>query len=143
MSSGPTYKPIKVLVYEFVPSKQDFLRLSYVKNSSRNDSPEFAPSYAPPLGLYNPSVKTLREKCLIHIDSIISEERNPGEFSCGDTSIISWRAFEAVNLYRRTSKKIEQQVSRATRNACYYSLNNLPRILCYRRQSCSTQYIIF
>jgi hypothetical protein len=62
-------------------------------------------SYAPPLDLYNTEVDYLRYICLDYIKSIISQERDPKEIIWGDISIISWKVFEAVNRYRKSSKK--------------------------------------
>jgi hypothetical protein len=111
MSSGAGYPVMMLTVYEFVPSNPEFLKLSYVRSSSRKDSQMFARSYAPPLGLYGAEVDHLRYICLDHIKSIISQDRDPGEFIWGDTSIISWKVFEAVNRYRKSSEKFENNVS--------------------------------
>jgi hypothetical protein len=113
MSSGAAYPVMALTVYEFVPSNREFLKLSYVRSSSRRDLQVFECSYAPPLGLYGADVDHLKHICLDHIKSIISQERDPGEFTRGDTSIISWKVFEAVNRYRKSSKEFENDVSRA------------------------------
>lgn len=120
MSSGPAYPAMVLTVYEFVPSNPVILMLSYVENGSSNDCKKFSRSYAPPVGLFGPELSHLKHICLKHIKSVISQERDPGECTLGDTSIMSWKVFEAVNRYRKSSMKPEKNVSRTTKHKYTY-----------------------
>lgn len=111
MSSGPDYPKMQLTVTEFVPSNREFLSLKYVGKAAAGDDHEFAPSYAPPLGVYDTEKQDLEKNCLSHVKSIIMQRRSPGEFLLGDTSLISWKAFEAVNEYRKHSSGTGENVS--------------------------------
>jgi hypothetical protein len=105
MSSGPDYPSIYLTATEFQPLKLDFLSFKYVApNKNTDEQPQkFSTSYAPPIGLHGFSSADLQKTCLNHIRSIINRERSVGEADLGDTSTISWKIFEAVNRYRRSS----------------------------------------
>lgn len=111
MSSGLEYPTNQVVVAEFVPSNRQFLSLSYVKQAICGDQYEFAASYAPPWGLYGPGTDFLKNTCLNHITSIIEQSQSLGECALGDTSIILWELYEAVNHYRISSRGIGEEVS--------------------------------
>jgi hypothetical protein len=104
MSSGPTYPKMRLTATEFRPLNQEILALNLVASKEDTDGQcfKFIPSYAPPFGLDRVSAKELRKICLEHIKAIIEKERDVGEADQGDISIISWKAFEAVNRYRRS-----------------------------------------
>ena len=104
MSSGPNYAKMRLKATEFRPLNQDILVLNLVasKEDTANQCLKFIPSYAPPFGLYCVSAEELRNICLEHINAIIEKERDVGEADQGDISIISWKAFEAANRYRRS-----------------------------------------
>jgi hypothetical protein len=105
MSSGPEYEKLHLTVTEFRPRNEDFLVLDIVglKDETNNQYQGFIPSYAPPFGLRRTSAKELRKKCLDHIISIIEQERDIGEATRGDISIISLKIFEAVNNFRKSN----------------------------------------
>jgi hypothetical protein len=103
MSSGPDYPKMHLIVTEFVPSNREFLSLTYVEKAAAGDDHKFAHSYAPPLGVYDTVKQNLEKNCLSHMKSIITQSRSLGELLHGDTSVISWKAFEAVNRYRKHS----------------------------------------
>jgi len=106
MSSGPIYDKLRLTVTEFQPRNEDFLALNYVgpKDDTNDQCQTFIPSYAPPFGLHHTSAKELKTKCLDHIISIIGRERDIGEATRGDISIMSWKIFEAVNNYRKSNE---------------------------------------
>jgi hypothetical protein len=99
ISSGPFYPAIKLTVHEFQPSNPEFLALLYMR--SKNGC-QFRNQYSLPLGIHDTETKELREKCLSHIQSIADGERYFGELCYGDTSVISWVCFEAINRYRKS-----------------------------------------
>lgn len=103
MSSGPDYPKMQLIVTEFVPSNREFLSLTFVEKAATGDDHEFAHSYAPPLGVCDTVKQNLEKICLSHMKSIITQSRSLGEIIHGDTSVISWKAFEAVNRYRKHS----------------------------------------
>jgi hypothetical protein len=105
ISSGPDYPPIRLTVCEFVPKNREFLFLKYVEttNDTGKKCYKFTESFAPPLGLDRDDLVDLREKCKSHVSSIIDRERDIGEATRGDTSMLSWEVFEAINRYRRSS----------------------------------------
>lgn len=105
MSSGPDYPKINLIVTEFRPLNVEFLAFNVVGPGEGTDGEcqRFTPSYAPPFGLHDTSPEDLKSMCLNHIKSIIKQERDVGEANHGDISIISWKVFEAVNRYRRSS----------------------------------------
>jgi hypothetical protein len=105
MSSGPEYDNMHLTVTEFEPKNEDFLAFNLVgpKDDTNNHSQRFIPSYAPPFGLHRASTKELKSKCLDHIKSIIQKERDIGEATRGDISIISWKVYEAINNYRKSN----------------------------------------
>jgi hypothetical protein len=102
IKSGPTYPPIRLVVHEFLPKDQNFLALPQLVTNEINNESRIAVSYAPPLGLNEPT-NAVKQKCLEHIKSIIKSERNAGEVEYGETSQISWRVLEAVSQYQRPS----------------------------------------
>ena len=104
MLSGPTYPKMRLTATEFRPLNQKILALKLVASKADTDGQclKFIPSYAPPFGLYCVRAEELRHICLEHIKAIIEKERDVGEADQGDISIISWKAFEAVNRYRRS-----------------------------------------
>jgi len=104
MSSGPEYEKIHISVTEFQPRNEEFLALNFVATQHEKDGEyqRFIPSYAPPFGLHGAGAKGLKNKCQDHIRSIIEKERHSGEAKRGDTSLISWNIFEAVNNYRKS-----------------------------------------
>jgi hypothetical protein len=105
MSSGPDYPVIRLTATEFLSLNHEFLAINYVIPNKDTDGQcqKFTRSYAPPIGLFGIRPEDLRSKCSDHIRSIISQERDVGEAKYGDISMISWKAFEAVNRYRRSS----------------------------------------
>jgi hypothetical protein len=105
MSSGPDYPVIDLMATEFRPLKPDFLDFEYViSDENTGDGLQtFFKSYAPPIGLKGVDPRHLRKICQDHIKSIINRERSVGEASYGDTSIIAWEIFEALNRYRRSN----------------------------------------
>lgn len=105
MSSGPDYPAIRLTATEFQVLHNEFLLLDYVIpiKDTNNQRQSFTQSYAPPLGLYETGPEELRAKCSDHIKRIISQKRDTGEVNCGDVSIITLQAFEAINTYRRSS----------------------------------------
>lgn len=105
MSSGPIYDKLRLTITEFEPQNEDFLALNFVGPKDDTNSPyqRFIPSYAPPFGLHRTSAKELKTNCRHHIESIIEKERDIGEATRGDISIISWKIFEAVNNYRKSN----------------------------------------
>jgi len=105
MSSGPQYPIIYLRVTEFRPLKHEVLSFDYLgpSTSAGYQSQSITTSYSPPLGLYKISRKELRLVCLNHIKAIIEQDRQVGEVTEGDISIISWRVFETVNRYRKSS----------------------------------------
>jgi hypothetical protein len=104
MLSGPNYPKIHLRVTEFRPLNQEILALNLVasKENTADQCNKYIPSYAPPFGLCDVSAKELRSICLEHIKAIIEEERDIGEADQGDISIITWKAFEVLNRYRRS-----------------------------------------
>jgi hypothetical protein len=113
MSSGPEYPTFTLMAREFLPSdsalNSGFLALPYVaKKHTRESHHTFTHSYAPPLALYDPDSNDLREKCSVHLKSIVERERDVGEATRGDTSMLSWKVFEAINHYRKSYKPNEQ-----------------------------------
>lgn len=106
MMSGPCYRTIELSVTEFLPLDKDFLAFNIVAPAQSTNGPcqRFIPSYAPPFGLCDPRLDDLKKVCSDHIKAIIKKERSFGEAKHGDVSIISFKAFEAVNRYRRFSK---------------------------------------
>jgi len=105
MSSGPHYPIMHLTANEFKPLKHEVPSLDYLGPSTRagDQSQSITISYSLPIGLYKNSRKDLRVMCLNHIKSIIEQDRHVGEVTEGDISIISWRVFEAVNRYRKSS----------------------------------------
>jgi hypothetical protein len=117
MSSGPAYPTIKLVVHEFVPSNREFLSLSYVKQGLAGAWQKFAPSYAPPLGLYSTEGSALRNACLRYIMSVTKQDRDGRECTLGDTSTISWNVLSAVNRYQRSITGTEDVVSTLYENS--------------------------
>jgi hypothetical protein len=105
ISSGPDYPPIRLTVHEFLPKNLEFLYLKYVgtTNGAGEKCHKFTESFAPPLGIDGDYLVDLRKKCKSHVNSIIDQERDIGEATRGDTSMLSWEIFEAINRYRRSS----------------------------------------
>jgi hypothetical protein len=95
-------------VTEFRPLDEDFLALNIVDPEERTDDQRqrFIQSYAPLFGLRNSNSEILKIACSEHIRAIIKREREFGEAVYGDISILSWKAFEAVNPYRRSSREL-------------------------------------
>ena len=108
MSSGPQYPSLRLVVHEFQPKIEEFLVLPYIGNSTGNKGYEFTPSYAPPVGLHGTDFQDVEEKCSSHIDSIIEQERDIEEAASGDTSMLSWKIYQAVNEYRQSCAPNEQ-----------------------------------
>lgn len=104
MSSGPKYDIFHLTITEFRPRDEDFLAFNVVgpKDDGDSQSQRFIASYAPPFGLHRTSAKELKNKCLDHIKSIIEMERDIGEATRGDISMLSWQVFEVVNNYRKS-----------------------------------------
>jgi hypothetical protein len=105
VSCGPIYENLRLTVTEFLPRNEDFLALNFVgpKDDANGQCQRFIPSYAPPFGLHRTSAKELKKKCRNHIMSIIEMERDIGEATRGDISIVTWKIFEAVNNYRKSN----------------------------------------
>src|SRR5450432_1460977 len=99
LSSGPTYPKIYLTAHEFSTSNAEDLALDYVGTDEKCH--KFTRSYAPPWALYKVDRKTLKEVCFKHVKGIINLERDIGEATMGDTSMLSWEVFEALNRYRR------------------------------------------
>jgi hypothetical protein len=106
MSSGPRYPAIHLTAYEFRPLSRESLALEYIvpSMSASNQRQWSTKFYSLPIGLNENNRKDLRGVCVNHIRSIIEQEQHADEVTEGDISIISWRIFEAVNRYRRSSR---------------------------------------
>ena len=106
LSSGRDYQPIRLTVHEFLPKNREFLSLKYVGTTSDANEKchKFTDSFAPPLGLHDDDSVDLKKKLITHIKSIIDRERDIGEATRGDISMLSWEVFEAINRYRRSSQ---------------------------------------
>jgi hypothetical protein len=105
MLSGPHYPAMHLAVDELVPRSHEFPGLDYIVPSmSASDQRQWFTKFCSlPFGMNENSRKGLREVCVNHIGSIIEQEQHIGEATEGDISIISWKVFEAVNRYRRSS----------------------------------------
>ncbi len=105
MLSGPNYPKIRLRATEFRALTEESIALDLVAPDGDTEDHcfKFIQSYAPPLGLHGISARELRRLCIDHIKSIIDKKRDKGEADQGDISLISWKAFEAVNRYRRSN----------------------------------------
>jgi hypothetical protein len=104
ISSGPTYQPISLWVYEFQPPNENVLSLPQIKtDKDGNFTSEFTRRYAPPYAIPLTATGLLLEQCREHVELIARGPRCEGELYYKDTSIVPWKIFKAIDQYRRST----------------------------------------
>jgi hypothetical protein len=102
LSSGPRYPPIVLSVREFQPSGREFLEVQRISGSDQ-EILSTKSCYSLPLGLPSTAALLLKDKCRIHIESIVSYDRDylPEQSEFGEMSLVSWHVYLAINRYRK------------------------------------------
>jgi hypothetical protein len=104
MSTRSTYPPIPITVYEFIPLSRQSLQPRRASLVELDDMP-LQNTYldAPPLALLHYDPAEVKDKLSRHVKAVIEVPPDIGETISGETWIVSYKTFEAVNKYRRAS----------------------------------------
>jgi len=104
MSTRSTYPPIPITVYEFIPLSRQSLQPRHASLVELDDMlVQNTYLHAPPLALLHYDPAKIKDKLSRHVKAVIEVPPDIGETISGETWIVSYKTFEAVNKYRRAS----------------------------------------
>lgn len=106
ISSGTLYPSMELTLRRFISSNKDFLAVD-VLNEDCEGRLIAVRKCAPPVGLPTADVILLKKKCLQHIKGIVASSLSPREYVTGEEPDLSWRILEAIDRFRKASRRPE------------------------------------
>lgn len=109
MSTGSAHPPLAITVHEYIPPSCESLQPRHASLVKVDDIHlQNNCSDSPPLVLLRYDPAEVKDKLLRHVKAVIEIPPDISEAISGETWIVSYKTFEAVNKYRRASDTCEK-----------------------------------